>query len=351
MSIFDDDIPTTIDYALVSGPIRVNDNLASSDLTVDRALSKIPNADRESYAALYRLFENNSETIGSRHFGERLPGVAFPHAAQRGIHTPSQKRYAATVTLTKKSLYSDGTFADLGDGTWALHYCEHRNNTSNEKVATWNQPLINCLIDGIPVGVFVQEGNSGQTYLRALAFVEEYDPAAGLFVLHGPVTPETETHFKVQKTSYDDTAQNSPSLEELEKDSRRIVSRKAAVREGQQKFRSSLLRAYDGRCAVTEYDVDPVLQAAHIISYRGTPSNATSNGIILRSDIHTLFDRLLLGIDPSNFRIVISDSIGDSPYSQYDGKQLFIPRDKELRPSETYIAASFAKFKQAQAIS
>ncbi len=351
MSIFDDNIPTTIDYALISAPIRVDGSLPNTDLTVSRALSKIPDEDRESYRALYRWFEENSGTIGPRLLGTRLPGVGFPHSAQRGIHTPSKRKYAATVTLTKKSSYGDGAFADLGDGTWVLHYCEHRNNTDGSKVSTWNQPLINCLIDGIPVGVFVQEGNSGQSYLRALAFVEEYDPDSGVFVLHGPVSPETEHIFKARTTVHTTQDQtNIPSVEELQKDTRQTVQSTSVVRHGQQRFREELLRAYGASCAVTEYDVGPALQAAHILEYRGTPSNNIKNGIVLRADIHILFDRALLAFDPSNYKVVLAKGIANSHYAELDGKNLRLPKNTSLWPSEDYVAASFARFQQIQSI-
>ena len=348
MAIFNVNIPTAVDYALISAPIRVDDKLSSTDLTIERALSKIPDKDRASYRALYRWFEDNSETIGPRLLGQRLPGVDFPHSAQRGIHTPSKRKYAATVTLTKKSFYGDGTFADLGDGTWALHYCEHRNNTSGEKVAMWNQPLINCLIDGVPVGVFVQEGSTGQSYLRALAFVEEYDPDSGVFILHGPVSPDTEHIFKTRETVQMAPEQDDLPVNEIQKDTRRIKQRAIAVREGQQRFRDELLQAYNEQCAITEYDVNPVLQAAHIIEYRGTPSNSIRNGIVLRSDVHILFDRALLGIDPSNFKVVLSKSIAESRYENLDGKRIRLPKNPDLWPNEEYIAASFARFQQIQ---
>ena len=343
MAIFEYDKPNFTDYALISAPIRVDESLPSTDLTVAGALEKIPEQDRASYSALYKWFEENSGTIGSRMLGERLPGVEFPHSAQRGIHTPSKRKYAASVTLTKKSLYGDGAFADLGDGTWVLHYCEHRNNTNGTKSPTWNQPLINCLVDGVPVGVFVQEGRSGQSYLRALAFVEEYDPDSGMFVLHGPVTPETESIFESHEPSA-----SLPSAEELKRDTRIIKNRTQVVRVGQQKFRSELMAAYGGRCAISNYGVDPVLQAAHILEYRGTPSNNVRNGLLLRSDIHILFDRGLIGIDPSDFRVVVGSKIGDSPYCEFDGKPLQLPKDANARPNEDYIAASFKKFSETQ---
>ena len=76
------------------------------------------------------------------------------------------------------------------------------------------------------------------------------------------------------------------------------VLRAVAVREGQPRFRAALLSAYGSRCAITECDAAPALEAAHIKPYESAMTNVVSNGILLRADIHTLFDLNLIGIRP-----------------------------------------------------
>lgn len=70
----------------------------------------------------------------------------------------------------------------------------------------------------------------------------------------------------------------------------RELFRKVAVRQGQSAFRDRLMVAYGGRCAVTGCTVEEVLQAAHIEPYSQGRNSSTSNGILLRADIHSLFD-------------------------------------------------------------
>ena len=60
---------------------------------------------------------------------------------------------------------------------------------------------------------------------------------------------------------------------------------------GQGSFRMSVTEAYGRRCAVTGERTLPVLEAAHIQSYSAQGPHAVQNGLLLRSDIHTLFDR------------------------------------------------------------
>ncbi|HZZ18730.1 MAG TPA: HNH endonuclease signature motif containing protein, partial [Opitutaceae bacterium] len=67
-------------------------------------------------------------------------------------------------------------------------------------------------------------------------------------------------------------------------------------RRGQKEFRESLLVAYDQRCAITNCDAVDALEAAHIIPYQGSATNNVTNGLLLRADIHTLFDLGLIAI-------------------------------------------------------
>jgi predicted restriction endonuclease len=55
-------------------------------------------------------------------------------------------------------------------------------------------------------------------------------------------------------------------------------------------FRRQLLLAYEGRCAVTGCDVEVALEAAPIEPYQGPHSNDIANGLLLRADVHPLFD-------------------------------------------------------------
>lgn len=108
MAIFEYDKPSFTDYALISAPIRVDESLPSTDLTVAGALEKIPEQDRASYSALYKWFEENSGTIGSRMLGERLPGVEFPPFRPTGNSHPVKKEIRCIGHAYQKSLYGDG---------------------------------------------------------------------------------------------------------------------------------------------------------------------------------------------------------------------------------------------------
>jgi len=116
-------------------------------------------------------------------------------------------------------------------------------------------------------------------------------------------------------------------------DARERIARTIAQRRGQQAFRDALLAAYGGRCAISGCTVVDVLEAAHIVPYRGSATNVVSNGLLLRADIHILFDCSLIAIDPDKMTIVISSSLQNSGYRQLGGRALRLPAVPAHKPN------------------
>lgn len=117
-------------------------------------------------------------------------------------------------------------------------------------------------------------------------------------------------------------------------DGRRRIFAAVYRRQGQPAFRARLLAAYNGRCAITGCRIISILEAAHISPYRGGATNVTSNGILLRADIHTLFDVGLISIDPSTREVRISGSIVDPVYTSLAGRKVTQPANVADRPSK-----------------
>lgn len=94
----------------------------------------------------------------------------------------------------------------------------------------------------------------------------------------------------------------------LDVDARRWRQAVLAARDGQGTFRSRLLDAYGSRCALTGERVVPVLEAAHIQPYLGPASNHIQNGLLLRADLHNLYDEGLVTITP-DYRFRVSERV------------------------------------------
>lgn len=82
-----------------------------------------------------------------------------------------------------------------------------------------------------------------------------------------------------------------------------------APRLGQGSFRAMVTDAYEYRCAITRERTLPVLQAAHIRPYSEGGQHQLTNGLLLRSDLHTLFDKYYLSIEPTKRILVVSKRI------------------------------------------
>jgi hypothetical protein len=114
-------------------------------------------------------------------------------------------------------------------------------------------------------------------------------------------------------------------------DARERVLACIAKRQGQPQFRNKLLDAYGGRCAISDCDCAEALEAAHIHPYRGTATHHITNGLLLRADLHTLFDLGLIGIDADTYTVVLSRSLSTSAYKMLAGKKLRLPADPAQR--------------------
>lgn len=105
---------------------------------------------------------------------------------------------------------------------------------------------------------------------------------------------------------------------------------------GQGAFRLAVTDAYKRECAVTGGRVLPALEAAHIQSYSSGGEHAVSNGLLLRRDIHTVFDAGYLTFD-EDLRVVVSDRLrtefnNGNEYRRLHGERLRLPADTRLQP-------------------
>jgi putative restriction endonuclease len=105
---------------------------------------------------------------------------------------------------------------------------------------------------------------------------------------------------------------------------------------GQGIFRVRVLDAYGRACAVTTEHSLPVLDAAHIRPFANGGEHAIANGLVLRSDLHRLFDRGYITVDEDD-RLVVGRRLKDDfdngrTYYALHGLPLTLPQDPALRP-------------------
>lgn len=152
---------------------------------------------------------------------------------------------------------------------------------------------------------------------------------AGLLVFDQDVKPDPTT-----KKAPKPPARETFDPAQLE-DTRRLVLSARHERAGQPEFRSSLLRAYGGRCAISGCNAVVALEAAHIAPHKGRETNRVDNGLLLRSDLHLLFDAGLLGIEPETMTVVIDKSLAKTEYAKLGGTRIGVPESATELPSKS----------------
>ncbi|WP_298885140.1 HNH endonuclease [uncultured Serinicoccus sp.] len=133
-------------------------------------------------------------------------------------------------------------------------------------------------------------------------------------------------------------AQRERVFADLDEDLRVRRLQLVALRQGQPRFRSDLLRAYGGRCAITGTAVESVLEAAHISPHKGGHTNEVWNGMLLRADIHTLFDLFLITVEVDSMRVRVSPALSNSEYESLEGVTVNLPGRLDEQP----LAEAFA---------
>lgn len=105
---------------------------------------------------------------------------------------------------------------------------------------------------------------------------------------------------------------------------------------GQGIFRIGVMDAYDRACAITSEHSLPVLEAAHIRPYSEEGEHRVSNGLLLRSDIHRLFDKGYVTVTP-DYRFLVSQRLkkdfdNGRTYFPFSGRAISLPRAAADRP-------------------
>ena len=112
-------------------------------------------------------------------------------------------------------------------------------------------------------------------------------------------------------------------------------------RVGQGIFRTVVTDVSGRQCAVTREKALPALEAAHIREFSEAPRHYVKNGLLLRSDVHKLFDAGYVTVTP-DYHFEVSDHIhtdfddGENYYKLH-GTELWVPKSSEHRPGRDHL--------------
>jgi putative restriction endonuclease len=281
----------------------------------------IPNALIKDYIHLFELAFQNAFS---------------PEDVWFGVHKTS-------VSLVVGQIYLLGV---TNDGIWLLIDRKLEDDRINYKVVKSTKDHLNPLIwakinDLQKVDLLTDNSDIWNSYALASKKIRDFW-----------VSSSRDDEFQTSKGKIPllDIWQNSSRLESLSvgtltekvseevgdfdpsdiEDARQRQLRAIVQRRGQNKFRQNLMTIHGARCQITNCDVPDALEAAHIVPYQGLNTNHIKNGLLLRSDIHTLFDLYLISINPENHEIVLSKGLKNSVYQELDGKKLRLPSNTKF---------------------
>lgn len=134
---------------------------------------------------------------------------------------------------------------------------------------------------------------------------------------------------------------SEPRIAEAQPATRYGAARLVMPRLGQGAFRVEVTEAYGRACAMTGEHSLPVLDAAHIRPYAESGPHATDNGLLLRADLHRLFDKGYLTVG-TDLRIQVStrlrqDYDNGKTYYPLHGQALRVPGAQSDRPSAEFL--------------
>ncbi|WP_084534249.1 HNH endonuclease [Paraburkholderia dilworthii] len=144
-------------------------------------------------------------------------------------------------------------------------------------------------------------------------YVHSYDFSSGACVIVRGI--EKPVDGNVDQTNTDDGPYDE------------VQKRAIKTRRGQAKFRRALLDAYRTRCAVTGSRIEELLEAAHIVPHSLVTDYNLRNGLLLRADIHTLFDLYLLSVDSRSI-VHVAPQLRMTDYGKYNGSSLAVVPDR-----------------------
>lgn len=275
-----------------------------------------------------------------QHWPNPLPDGTLLVTRAKGIYKPAWMEYALSVRQVLGGPYADRDPVRREDGTWVYAYFQENSKPQERDSEYTNCGLLACMRDGVPVGVMRQVQSKPTTRYRVLGLALVAGWEDGYFFLEG-FSPQGLSHGPgpdAEIAALGSELRDGDGVERFVpanvRDGRRRILAAIVQRQGQAAFRQQLLQAYEGRCCITGCEVPEVLEAAHIMPYRGPDTNHPCNGFLLRADLHTLFDIGLLMIDTTTMTARISRRLAGTEYAELAGQPIWLPREAEQRPSK-----------------
>jgi putative restriction endonuclease len=276
------------------------------------------------------------------HYGE-VPGFpagatfgSFEEMRLAGVHRSKQAGIAGGKDGADSIVVNGGYPDDCDYGDVIIYTGQGgRDDSTKRQVADQeltygNAGLVRTYADGQPIRVIRGARGDGAN-LPATGY--RYDGLYSIKDVWSDINPDGFLiwRFHLEKIGTA-TASDRNEVRTTVRRPKRRLSRQAGkkqalvtVRIGQQKFRTELITRYGLNCAVTGRCPKEVLDAAHLRAFSKVPRHDVKEGLLLRADIHRLFDAGRLVVDVRKTSLVIHPDLATHRvYGPLDGQPLTI---------------------------
>lgn len=299
--------------------------------------------------AAHETFDTRGLTVGNEYSRAQMAGAGgvLPPTSSRDPHWSNGFVRFSNATLLLVTLEKgDGGYEDRFEGETFHWQSQYRQSRKSKGLVEINKGSVSALLF---VRVVAKRGKNaepfhylGGIFLRSMNGDQPVDcvfevkeslqgrtKAIDRILRWRPLEPNDKLSaalFQAREAA-EQEFQATDGKDRRDKELRAIY-----VRRGQRAFRRKLLKAYGKVCAVTGCKITELLEAAHISPYRGDHTNKVNNGLLLRADVHTLFDLGLLWINEHS-TVQIAKSARRSPYDELHGVQLRKPAAAADKPN------------------
>lgn len=293
------------------------------ELRIDRFFNRDIHADENIFNELNRYFIDLERL--RTHIIQSLPEWENQISGSEYLSV-NIKEYQNLISILNKQISENGNLLSIVDlERRAGGISQDRINIRPFNVKTLGWKLIRESILRISRIAIEREINDsgGYNYLFFLEVHPKFQELIGI--------ENFNISRKIIETSTDFNPDNTDDL-------RIRVEREIVYRKGQEMFRKSVRREYGDVCAVTGCNDPRGMEAAHIMNYKGEKSHHVTNGILLRADIHKLFDNergslLRIEIVEDIWRLRVDQSLMQSTYAKYEGIELNLPNNSDFWPN------------------
>jgi hypothetical protein len=251
-----------------------------------------------------RRVHSNANKIGSAHFLDSSTSVRLETLfCKTDVNfTPLDAKISL---LAYEESYAAGISPESSDFTVkAAIECGRLVSSISTKMS--NYKFLDKRVDGgLENGAKIDEITWNEYYLPEQRIVD----VQRLRLDIANESKDYEFTFVVEDASEPAVEENIPD----DDDTRQAYARR--VRKGQSRFRKALQNLYGSRCAFTGTPEEAVLEACHIISHAKTGNNSLDNGLLLRSDIHVLFDEHLMTLANDGVHILVHKDVTAPEYA------------------------------------